>query len=377
MRAFEELCPRGPQWTVPWAALRSAFWWLRRLEGVEQDAVHHAEGDVAAHTRMAAEALAALPEWRALPVDRRVRLFAAVLLHDVAKPDCTQHQPDGSITAHGHSRRGELRTRRILWELDAPIPFREHIAALVRHHQVPFWALERPDLEEIALRVSTVASNLDLTILATADILGRICSDLDSVVANIQLFREYCDELGILDIPWPFANDHGRYGYFSTPGRDPRWAAYDDTSFTVTVLSGLPGAGKDHLASSLDLPVVSLDALRASLGVKPTESQGPILAAARSSARTLLRAREPFVWNATNITRQQRSTIISLAAGYGARVEIVALEAPPAVISARNAARLSPVPAAAVERMIGRWETPDLTEAHAVTWLDTRVVTPS
>ena len=372
MPAFDDLCPRGPQWTVPWSRLREAFWWLRRLEGVEQDAVHHAEGDVAAHTRMAAEALAALPSWRALPEDRRVRLFAAVLLHDVAKPDCTQRQPDGSVTAHGHSRRGELRARRILWELDAPIAFREHVAALVRHHQIPFWALERPDLEQIALRVSTVASNLDLTILATADIVGRICSDLDAVLDNIAMYREYCGELGVLDEPWPFANDHARYSYFATPGRDPRWAAYDSTTFDVTVLSGLPGAGKDYYAASFDGPVVSLDALRASLGVKPTAEQGPVLAAARSDARVLLRTKTPFLWNATNITRTQRAQIVSLAAGYGARVSIVAVEAPPGVISARNAARPSPVPVAAVERMISRWETPDLTEAHCVAWLDTR-----
>jgi predicted kinase len=372
MPVFDELCPRGPLWTARWDELRAAFWWLRRLEGVDQDAVHHAEGDVATHTRMAAEALAALPVWRALPRDRRVRLFAAVLLHDVAKPDCTQHQPDGSITAHGHSRRGDLLARRILWELDAPAAFREHVAALVRHHQVPFWALERPDLQQIALRVSLVASNLDLTILATADILGRICADLGAVLDNIELFREYCAELGVLDEPWPFANDHARYGYFSTPGRDPRWAAHDDTSFTVTVLSGLPGAGKDHWADSSGLPIVSLDALRAELKIKPTGDQGPVLAAARSAARTLLRMRTPFVWNATNVSRQLRTRIVGLAAGYGARVEIVSVEAPPAVISARNAARPAPVPASAVSRMIARWETPDVTEAHGVTWLDTR-----
>jgi predicted kinase len=372
MRAFEDLCPVGPEWTVPWDRLRSSFWWLRRLEGVEQDAVHHAEGDVATHTRMAAEALAALPEWRALPATRRVRLFAAVLLHDVAKPDCTERQPDGSVTAHGHSRRGELRARRILWELDAPIALREHVAALVRHHQIPFWAMERPDLEQIALRVSTVASNLDLTILATADILGRICADLDVVLDAIALYREYCAELGILDEPWPFANDHARYAYFATPGRDPRWAAYDTTTFPVTVLSGLPGAGKDHWIASFDGPVVGLDALRASLGVKPSAGQGAVIAAARSAARTYLRSRTPFAWNATTVTRTQRAQIVSLAAGYGARVSIVALEAPPAVISSRNALRPAPVPDSAVERMIARWETPDVTEAHSVTWLDTR-----
>jgi predicted kinase len=186
------------------------------------------------------------------------------------------------------------------------------------------------------------------------------------------MFREYCSELTILDTPWPFANDHARYRYFATPGRDPRWAAYDDTTFTVTVLSGLPASGKDHWTSASDLPVVSLDALRSALKVRPTDEQGPVLAAARAEARSLLRKKQPFVWNATNVTRQQRSAIVSLAAGYGARVEIVSVEAPAAVISTRNAARPAPVPAAAVERMIARWETPDITEAHAVTWLDTR-----
>ncbi|WP_027342255.1 AAA family ATPase [Hamadaea tsunoensis] len=371
---FEKLCPEGPEWTVDWAAIRGAFGWIRRLEGVGQDAVHHAEGDVATHTRMAAEALAGLAEWRALPRERRVRLFAAVLLHDVAKPDCTQHQPDGSVTAHGHSRRGELLARRILWESDAPIAFREHVAALVRHHQVPFWALERPDLERIVLRVSQVASNLDLALLATADILGRICGDQPEVVANIGLFRDYCAELGVLDAPWPFANDHARYAYFATEGRDPRWAAYDDTSFEVTVLSGLPAAGKDRWIATHrpGLPVVGLDALRAAMRVKPTDDQGAVIAAAREQARVHLRARQPFVWNGTNVSRQLRSASVSLAASYGARVHVYALEAPPDVLAARNRARVAPVPDAAIERMVRRWETADVTEAHQVTWVDTR-----
>ena len=48
------------------------------------------------------------------------------------------------------------------------------------------------------------------------------------------------------------------------------------------------------------------------------------------------------------------------------------LTAPPAVLAARNAARPAPVPDAAVQRMISRWEAPDTTEAHAVSWIDTR-----
>jgi predicted kinase len=377
MRVFDELCPSAPDWTVPWDRIHGEFGWIRRLDGVPQDLIHHAEGDVATHTRMAAQALAALPQWRALPAERRVRLFAAILLHDVAKPDCTRHEPDGRITAPGHSRRGDLIARRVLWELGAPTAWREWVAALVRHHQVPFWALERPDLERIVLRTGLAASNADLAQLATADILGRHCADADQVLENIALFVEYCVELGVLDQPWEFASAHARFIYFRTPGRDPRYAAYDDTRATVTVLSGLPGVGKDTwLASSLaaaiaDQPVVSLDALRAELGVGPAGDQRPVAAAAYERARQHLQAKQSFVWNATNVSRQQRDLCVALAAGYHARVEIVALEAPPGVIRTRNRARPAPVPEAVLDRLIGRWETPDLTEAHTVRWIDT------
>lgn len=372
MRAFERLCPQGPGWALDWAAVLAEFGWLRRLAGVVQDPVHHAEGDVLTHTRMAAQALVDLPRWRVLPRERQVRLFAAVLLHDVAKPDCTRREGE-RVTSHGHSRRGELLARRILWEAGAPIGWREHVAALVRHHQVPFWALERPDLEAIVLRVSLTASNEDLAVLATADILGRVCADADAVRDNIELFREFCAELGVLDAPWPFASDHARFMYFRTPGRDPRYAAFDDTRLTVTVLSGLPGAGKDTwLAGNRpDPPVVSLDALRAELGVSPAGDQRAVAAAAYERSREHLRAGRAFVWNATNVSRQHREICVGLAAAYGARVELVSLEAPPEVLRGRNDRRAARVPAAVLERLIGRWETPDLTEAHTLHLLDT------
>lgn len=44
----------------------------------------------------------------------------------------------------------------------------------------------------------------------------------------------------------PFASDHARLGSFARPGRDPAYAPHDDTRSRAVVLSGLPGAGKDH-----------------------------------------------------------------------------------------------------------------------------------
>ncbi len=342
------------------------------MEDVPQDPSHHGEGDVEVHTRMACEALASLPAWQARPAGERVRLFATVLLHDVAKPFTTQRSDDG-ITAHGHSRMGDLMVRRILWEMGAPPAWREHVAALVRHHQIPFWTVEREDLQRIAFRVSLLARNDDLVLLATADILGRIAGDTSEVLSSIALYESYCAEQRCLSTPREFASDHARFMYFRTPGRDPDYAAYDDTRMTVTLMSGLPGVGKDTWISSHlpDVPRVSLDVLRASLGVKPTGDQGRVIDAAHKLARSYLRDGKSFVWNATNMSRQIREQTIGLAAAYKARIEVVSLEAAMSVIQARNAARTVPVPAAVIERLANKWEAPDPTEAHTVKWLST------
>ena len=367
------LCPAPPAWDLDWDRVRDALPEIRALEGVEQDPVHHAEGDVAVHTRMACEVLSCLPAWRSRPVRERVRLFLAVLLHDIAKPRCTRREEDGRITAHGHSRRGDLMVRSLLWRAGAPVAEREHIAALVRHHQVPFWALERPDLRRIAFRVSLTARNDDLALLATADLLGRRSRGTAEVLENIDLYREYCTEQDCLDRPRAFPSDHARFWYFRRPDRDPDHDAYDDTRMTVTVMSGLPGAGKDTWIARTrpGLPVVSLDAIRTELGIAPTDDQHPVAATARERAREHLRAQRSFVWNATNVSRSLRDRCTDLAAAYGARVEITAVEAPPRLLRTRLDRRPSPVPPTVIERLLGRWEHPDPTEAHRLTVVST------
>jgi predicted kinase len=75
--------------------------------------------------------------------------------------------------------------------------------------------------------------------------------------------------------------------------------------------------------------------------------------------------------NATSISRRQREAWISLAADYGYRVEIVALETPPDRLYRQNRERTAAVPAAALDRMIRRWEAPSRIEAHALRWVST------
>ncbi|MEM7152182.1 MAG: AAA family ATPase [Myxococcota bacterium] len=363
--------PAAPHWSVDWDALDRDFEWVRAMRGCPQDPYFHAEGDVWIHTRMVCEEMALLAAFRDAEPALRLRLFAAALLHDVAKPRCTVEE-DGRIRSPGHSPAGALDARRILWQLGLPRPEREAICALIRYHQVPYHWASRRDSQRLVIRLSQTAVLQHLSWLAEADLRGRHCDDRAAQLENNALFAEYVDELGCLQGPWPFANDHARLMFFRRPDRDPHWEAFDDTRFRVTVMSGLPGAGKSSwiAAHAADQPIIELDAIRRELGISPAESQGKVIDVARSRAREHLRRDQPFVWDATSLTRSLRARIVNLGLDYGARVRVVHVEAPADLLFERNRDRPYPVPNAVLERMIQRWDPPDPTEAHEITFVD-------
>ncbi len=371
MNKVFSLIPQPPAWQVDWPQLDESFSWIRDMASCPQDPEHHAEGDVWIHTRMVAEALAEMPAWRSLPEADRQILFAAALLHDVAKPICTRLDPTGRITSRGHSRRGAILARQILWRLGVPFAVREQITALVRHHQVPYYLVDRPDARRLAIEISQTARCDWLALLAEADVRGRVCRDQQRMLDNVALFVEFCREEGCLGTPRAFASDQARFLYFRNGNRDPDAPAHDDFRAEVVVMSGLPGAGKDtwvrtHLPT---WPVVSLDAVREELAIDPADDQGRVVNRARDQARDHLRNGRSFVWNATNLSRQLRGQCIQLLADYHARIRIVYLEPPEERLWVQNRQRQACVPQAVLERLLDRWEVPDRTEAHGVEWV--------
>ena len=372
MNALPIDLPTPERSALDWERLVETFTWLRSLAGCPQDPVHHAEGDVWTHTRMVCEHLVSMPAWKILPETERAIVLAAAIFHDIAKPATTRCDADGRITAHGHARRGELMARSELYRMGVPFALREAVAALVNVHQVPFFLVDERDSLRRAITLSHRTRCDHLALLSEADMRGRICEDASRALDNISLFRTLSDEEGITRSPWEFANETSRFEFFRKPERDPRYTAWEGGErFEVVMLSGLPGSGKDTWvdAHGGGREVISLDALRDSLEAAPTGDQGAVIMAAKERARTLLRRRESFVWNATNLTRQRRAELVTLFSDYGARVRVVYVESPWKDLVAQNKARERKVPLAAIEAMIEKWEVPDATEAHSVEYV--------
>ena len=369
MNSISRWCPSAPEWRVDWPALDREFEWIRAMRGCAQDAFFHAEGDVWIHTRMVCEAMAALSVWRTLPEGDRQVVFAGAVLHDQAKPSCTREE-NGRITSRGHSVRGAIDARRILWEMNTGFPSREQICALVRHHQAPFHLIDRDDAQRQVFLISQTARCDLLALLARADILGRQCGDREELLNKVSLFEEFCRELNCFDQPRKFASPHSRFEYFRAEHRDPGYLAHEDFRCEVAMMSGLPGAGKDTWIRSRlpECPVISLDAIREELDEPPTGNQGKVIHQARERAREVLRARQDFVWNATNLSREIRGQLVNLFTDYHARVRIIYVEASVSKLHCQNKDRAEAVPGAAISRMMDRWEIPTAIEADAVEW---------
>lgn len=359
--------PQPPDWTIDWKAI-DPHSWMQELKGCPQHPERHAEGDVWIHVHMVCEAMAALPAWRELPEPERRLLFMGALFHDVAKPICTRVEADGKISSRGHSWRGAVRTRSILWRMGIPFAERETICAIVRHHLVPFFLTDSETPHRLAREVSQTIRCDWLSIMAEADVRGRICPDPQKLLDQIALFREHAQDAECLSSKFLFPTDHARVLYFRDTNRQPDSPAHEDFRCEVVLMSGLPGAGKDHWIEHHlpGWPRVSLDAIREELGISPSEPQGEVLQHAREQAREHLREKRNFIWNATNLSRNIRSECLRLFHDYNARIRIVYVEVPNEQLYQQNQTRKRKVPDKVIERLLDRWETPDPTEAHHI-----------
>jgi predicted kinase len=363
---WEEVRGASNDQVLAWAEAQP---WAKAMADCQQDAEWHAEGDVWTHTRMVVTEVERLPEWSSLDRDAQLRLLFAALFHDAGKPFTTAIDPaTGRARSPKHALVGMEISRQVLRDLGCDLRAREEIAALVRYHGRPPYLLEKPDPAHEVISLSWLVNHRLLFLFALADTRGRRTREMSRPEENIHLWKLVVDENGCFDQPYAFANDHARFLFYREALSSLHYTPREEHRCTVTLLSGLPGSGKDTwLARNRSkLPVVSLDDLRADLEVGATDKQGEVIQAAREACRAHLRAGRDFALNGTNTVRQTRKRWIDLFADYGARVEVVYVEPPLPVIFQQNERRANPVPNQVIRHLVERLEPPTWAEAHSV-----------
>ena len=211
--------------------------------------------------------------------ERTVLIFTA-LFHDSGKPLTSQVDPDtGRITSPKHALKGEHLARSVLRDLGCDLSTREEIARLVRFHGRPAFLLEKPEPAHEVVSLSWLVSNKLLYLFALADTRGRTAAEMGRPEENLHLWKLVAEENGCFDRPYPFANDHARFLFYRQEPPNLHYVPFEDYRCTVTMMSGLPGSGKDTwlAANRPDLPVVSLDEVRVELDVEATEDQGEVI----------------------------------------------------------------------------------------------------
>ncbi len=115
--------------------------------------------------------------------------------------------------------------------------------------------------------------------------------------------------------------------------------------------------------------MVSFDDARDALGLRHGKNEGMVAHLAVDRAKALLRAQQPFIWNATHLSERMRQKTLDLLFAYHAEVEIVYLEQPRAELLRRNTKRDTSLTNRVLESMLHRWTLPLPTEAHHVRYV--------
>lgn len=364
-------------------SLARDFPWAEPMIGCPHDPVYHAEGDPWVHTCLVAKALQSGDGFADLPAERREILRLAAWFHDIAKPMTTviewdEAQQRDRVRQPGHAPLGAQIAWQALIDEGYDVVKARDVFSLVFWHQRPTHMLEQTNTLHRVIEFGQEAQAVcweDLLRLCRADQDGRTSLSHDGADDNLELLRMLIEDesrnagVDLATTPWPFASDAARRRFLSGP-RDasPFFSPPEPEGSRMILMSGLPGSGKDTAIAALhpDLPVVSLDDIRKSMGVGPLDNQGRVLQAGFAAARNYLRAGADFVWNTTGLTRQLRQKIIGLARDYDARVDALSLDVPAAVAMERNRGRPDPVPDAVIAKLAGKREPILMSEVHGL-----------
>jgi len=227
--------------------------------------------------------------------------------------------------------------------------------------------------------------------LEVADVRGRICTDPELQLQHLEEYKMFVGEYQV----WGAENDvravlqpllegltirtqNYVYGYAVQQLESGKIALAEEAIGTtyehrdkhshVVILCGPSGSGKSTFTANNypDYTIVSLDELRQKFNNDrgSQKNKGKIIQFAKDQLRAELRNKSDVVWDATNLRKDFRSIVSTLAQNYHAIVTLVAFIAPEETIFKNNKERAHSVSKQVLKTQIERYQMPMLDEAH-------------
>lgn len=164
---------------------------IKNMENIEQNLVHHPEGNVLNHTLLVIDKAS---EYKEQSKDKRVFMWAA-LLHDLGKLTTTKERK-GRITAYGHDLQGEILSRQFLYQVTEDENFINEVCTLVKYHMQPlFYDKKLPYFK--AKEINNDSDYEEISLLSLADRLGRsgFCEEkIKQEEKRIKNFKDFFDD---------------------------------------------------------------------------------------------------------------------------------------------------------------------------------------
>jgi len=335
--------------------------YVQQMKKTEQDPIFHKEGNVWNHVEMVLDEIEKL---NIKEKDKNILRFCGAF-HDIGKPYCSK-EIDGHISSHGHSKIGYHIAKKLLLNSHLSSGDKLEVINLIRQHGEAIWVLDKEFPDREAIKLSMIC-RLDLLYLfSRCDVLGRICEDKEELLEKLEYFKTISTDLKCFYKKYNFTTPISKFNYLVKKTHHHTDLPYNDTKSKVYMVCGLPGSGKDYyIGRALSwLPVISLDDIRKELKIKPTDEQGLVIQTAKERAREYMRKGEDFVWNATNITKQLRSGLISLFVDYNSYISITFMNTDLTRILKQNASREQMIPENVILKLYNKMEIPTDIESH-------------
>ncbi len=362
---------------------------LYELEKTPQDAIWHAEGNVAIHTNMVmGEAQKMLQDTG----ENRLVFVLGALFHDIGKSLCTrEYESNGMIRigSANHAKIGADYLTPIISRLGLVQELTDRILNIVRYHHHPR-KIYRSSNDQVLWEFVQIPNYKEVLMFEKMDLAGRRYSGTSEELEIVDLVSTLIDEklqesnipLMLEDECASLSGERKTFVYqktmkFLTDGICSHpWEALSKAMNTpdeyprVTLLCGAPRSGKTTYRNQHnDCTVICLDDLRVQMTGKKDcfKRDGQVVQEAYKQYKAALANKENIIWDSTNTTALLREKVLSTGESYGAQTGIACFIVDPNEVHKRNKKSEEQVPSSVVDKFFRNWEQPTLKEAH---WIE-------